>query len=330
MSPKKDKQSKEESTTKKKKQPKEKTFWKNFNEKILKPIGKAFLVILKFIWIIIKDVAKVIFAPFVYTGKLIGKLSKFMKTKGPHALTEEDKDFLSLIPTFYFMLTFSVTIIFVIFSEEIVAAFWSKIFSKGVGENIVWFFTWLGRGLAWFFVQIGKGIWWFVLAFGDLLNVHPFPSIIIILVLIILLAGLILILYYAPFTQKLIQSIKNFFTNIKSIPRKIADFFINTHDKIRTFVLNKLIGKQYVETKSKTFFWSTTLVEVIVTILFLVITLILGIVKVMGEWVLAETLKFAAYATGLLFVFVGIFSTWFFIRILGIATKTSGRFNIVE
>ncbi|MHA1686846.1 MAG: hypothetical protein ACTSYD_10670 [Candidatus Heimdallarchaeaceae archaeon] len=312
------------------KEKKERKFWKNFKEKVLKPMGKAFIVFLKFIWIILKDVAKVILAPFWYTGILIVKLSRFMKTKGSHPLTEEDKEFLSLIPTFYFMLTFCVTIIFIIFSEEVISAFWSKIFSASVGENLKWFFGWLGNGLAWFFVSIWNGLKWIVVSFGDLLNVHPFPSIIILLVLIILVAGLVLLLYYAPFTQKVITSIKNFFNNLAEIPKKIGRFFVRMHQKIKNFVLKRIVGEQYLETKNKTFFWSTTLVEIIVTILFLVITLVMGILKLMGDWVLSETLKFTAYTTGLLFIFVGIFSTWFFVRVLGVSTQTSTRFNVAE
>jgi len=100
------------------------------------------------------------------------------------------------------------------------------------------------------------------------------------------------------------------------------------HEKWKNFVLKKMIGEYYINEKSKNFFWTVTLVQLIITAIIVAITLIQGISRLLGEWELAETLKFFAYVTVLLFLFVGIISTWFFVRILYLATKSSGRFSI--
>ncbi len=290
-------------------------------------VGKFFYVI----WKIIYAVLKFVFAPFWYTGLLVVYVYRFLKERGDHALTEDDKKFLSIIPTMFFMLSLSITIIFVLVYFNVFSSIWNWIVSTG-------FWVAIGK----LFYYIGVGIWVaiyaiFVLGFwnglvkplSSVLQGHDWIAVTILLIALIILTGLGIILFHATFMQKFVSKVRNFFKHIGEIPKKIALFFVNIHLKIRMFVLNYIVGKKYVETKSKNFFWATVFTEMVIALLFTVGMFVLAIVyKVTGHWTGEDTLRFGVYVSLIEFAFIGIFSTWFFIRVLGASIQGSDRYSI--
>ena len=162
----------------------------------------------------------------------------------------------------------------------------------------------------------------------------------IVLVALIVLTGIGLLLYYSTFMQKTIRSVRLFINNIAEIPKKIGLFFVNLHNQFREkFVLDILIGKNLISTKSKTFFWIIMFIQVVITIVFVLGAMILGIFNyATGVSSGAETMTYAMFVSFILFLFIGIFSTWFYHKILGTVTrpredldtkeKIPGRFEI--
>ena len=290
-------------------------------------VKKFFLII----WRIIYAVLKVVFAPFWYTGLLVVYIVRFLKERGDHALTEEDKKFLSLIPTLFFMMSLCISIIFILVYFDVFKALWQWFASIGFWKALVNIFVAIGKGI-WIAIEaiFVKGIWQgLVHPLGELLAGHDWISAMILLFALIILAGLGFLLFHATFMQKAVRAVRNFFKYIGEFPKKIAQFFVNIHNKIRHFVLDYLVGKKYVENMSKNFFWGVVLVEMSLALVFTVAMLIVGIIHYATDyWSGAESLKFGVFVSLIDFLFIGIFSTWFFIRILGVSVKGSDRYAI--
>ncbi|MHA1304190.1 MAG: hypothetical protein ACTSQE_07095 [Candidatus Heimdallarchaeaceae archaeon] len=290
-------------------------------------VGKFFLVL----WKIIYAILKVVFAPFLYTGLLAVYIYRFLKERGDHALTEEDKKFLSLIPTLFFMLSLCITIIFVLVYFDVFKNLWEWIAMIGFWSALGNIFIAIGNGI-WFVIEaiFVKGFWnGLVKPLSTLLAGHDWISATILLFALIILAGLGVLLFHATFMQKAVRAVRNFFKYIGEVPKKIALFFVNLHLKLRNFVLDYLVGKNYVETKSKNFFWAVVFVEMSLAIVFTIAMVIVGIIKYATDyWDGAETLKFGVFVSLIDFLLIGLFSTWFFIRVLGVSVKGSDRYAI--
>ncbi|UJG41807.1 MAG: hypothetical protein K9W45_04930 [Candidatus Heimdallarchaeum aukensis] len=290
-------------------------------------VKKFFLII----WRIIYAILKVVFAPFWYTGLLVVYIVRFLKERGDHALTEEDKKFLSLIPTLFFMMSLCISIIFILVYFDVFKKLWEWIATTGFWQAIGNIFVAIGRGI-WIAIEaiFVKGIWQgLVQPLGDLLQGHDWISAMILLFALIILAGLGFLLFHATFMQKTVRAIRNFFKYIGEFPKKIAQFFVNIHNKIRQFVLNYLVGRKYIETMSKNFFWGVVLVEMSLALVFTLAMLIVGIIRyATGYWVGEDALRFGVFVSLIDFLFIGLFSTWFFIRILGVSVKGSDRYAI--
>ncbi len=281
------------------------------------------------IWKVILVVLRFIFSPFIYTGKLMARTYRFLKDRGDHELTNEEKDYLSLIPTMYLMLSISVTIVVVFFTVSFLEELWRVIASFNIWDGIVWFFLAIGKGIAWIFKGIFGGLAALAMLIGELLSIDPFLASFLVLFMMVIVAGLLLLLYQAPFTQKVIAAIRRFVKYIGEFPKKIGLWFKELHDKFKLLVLKYIIGEKLVETKTKNFFFITILWVVIFTIISWVFFAVYAIYTWMGvAWDWRDALGYMVFIFLIEFLMVGIFGTWFFHRMLGIATKHSNRYAI--
>ncbi len=324
MSKKEANKTKKEVKPKKEKKRNRKEFWSKFWSKI----WKGAVLLFKGLWKFIIGIFKYILFPFWYTGVLFVKTSKFLKKRGDQALTDEDKGYLSLIPTLFFMLSLCIVIIFLLFYLEFFDEVVGKITDVGFWAAIGQFFVTLGEGIWWLLQVIFVDFLWemIVVPFGNSLQglqEHHWVSALILLVGIILLSGLSILLYNLAKNNNFMKKIGHGITVVILFPKKI-------HDKIREdVVLKYLIGKKRIETKSKNFFWVTVFIQTLITFVFFIFALVLGIYNYAKDiWSGIEVLQFSVYASLILFLFVGIFSTWFFNAVLGVSTKDSDRFTI--
>ena len=80
-----------------------------------KKIWNVVRIFFKGVWKAIKGFCKYILFPFWYTGVLIVKTIKFLKVRNKDPLTEEDKKFLSLIPTLFLSMSLNIAVFFLLF-----------------------------------------------------------------------------------------------------------------------------------------------------------------------------------------------------------------------
>lgn len=315
------KKSNKKTQSKEKKKEKRKEFWSKFWSKIWKGVVLFF----KGLWKFIIGIFKYILFPFWYTGVLFVKTSKFLKKRGDQALTDEDKRYLSLIPTLFFMLSLCIVIIFLLFYLEFFDEVVDKITDVGFWAAVGQFFVTIAEGIWWLLGVIFVDFLWFmiIVPFGDTLQGHHWISALILLVGLILISGLSILLYNLAKTNNFMQKIGHGIAVTALFPKKV-------HNKIREdVVLKYLIGKKRIETRSKNFFWVTVFIQTLITFVFFIFAVVLLIYNyAKGIWTGIEVLEFSVYASLILFLFVGIFSTWFFNAVLGVSTKDSDRFTI--
>lgn len=273
------------------------------------------------IWKFISFFLKIILAPFWFTVVLFIKAIKFLREKGDHLLTDEDKRYLSLIPSLFFMMCVSIIVTFLIFYFGLLDKAIEVITSDGFWPAVGLFFTQIGLGIFWLlkvvFVDFLYGM--IIQPFGDFMqNANYFWATLIIVIIIILLVGLGLMMYHLMKTQKLIKAIGRFFKKIWSYPK-------SAHNWIREkVVLKYLVGEKYVATKPKSFFWGVVLIQFIITIALFILAIVLGVVNyIQGIWIGPDIFEYSLVVAGILFLVIGIFSTWFFVRVYAIATKVS-------
>ncbi len=311
--PKREKKKRRDKPKKEKKQ-REGKFWQSTKE------------FFKGLWKFISFFLKIILAPFWYTGVLFVKSIQFLKERGDHALTDKDKKYLSLIPALFFMMCISIIVVFLIFYfqllDETIEVITDVGFWAAVGD---------------FFVRIGNGIWWLlqivfvtffwemiIVRFADFMtNENFYWATLILIVIVVVGTGLGILMYHAMKKRTIIIAISKFFKKIWSYPKKAFDY---VREKI---ILKYIIGQKYIETRSKNFFWGTTLIQFILTMIIFLFSLGLGIYNyIIGTWDGAAILRYSLILAVLLFVFIGIFSTWFFIRVFGVATAESEKYTI--
>ena len=280
----------------------------------------------KGLWKFISFFLKIILAPFWYTGVLFVKSIQFLKERGDYVLTDKDKKFLSLLPALFFMMCISIIVVFLIFYfqllDDTIAIITDLGFWAAVGD---------------FFVRIGNGIWWLIQIifvtffwemviqrFADFMTNDNFYWATLILILIVIVGtGLGILMYHAMKTRTIIKAIARFFKKIWSYPKRGLDFI---REKI---VLKYIVGENYIKTRSKNFFWVTVLIQFILTAVVFVFSIILGIYNYITEvWRGADILRYSLILGVLVFLFIGLFSTWFFIRVVGVVTKESEKYTV--
>lgn len=280
----------------------------------------------KGLWKFISFFLKIILAPFWYTVVLFVKAIKFLKERGDHPLTEKDKKYLSLIPALFFMMCISIIVIFLIFRYGLLDKIIEVLTTVGFWAAIGQFFTSIGLGI-WGLLQIIFVTFLYemiIQPFGNFMqDQNYYWATLIIIVLIILITGLGILIYHALKSRTIIKAIGRFF-------KKIAQYPKDLHTKIREkIILKHLVGEKYIKTMSKNFFWGTVLIQTILTAIIFVFSIVLGIyLYVIGEWVGSEILNYSLIVGVLMFLLIGIFSTWFFVRVLGIATKDSEKYTL--
>ena len=273
------------------------------------------------IWKFISFFLKIILAPFWYTVVLFVKAIKFLREKNDDLLTNEDKSYLSLIPSLFFMMSAGIIIAFLIFYFDLLDEAIEVITSDGFWPAVGHFFYQIGLGILFVlkvvFVDFLYGM--IIQPFGDFMqNANYFWATLIIIIIIILLIGLGIMIYHLMKTQKIIKAIGRFFKKIWQYPKK-------AHNWIREkVVLKHLVGEKFVTTKPKSFFWGVVLIQIILTAALFILAIVLGVVNyIQGIWVDADILEYSLVVAGILFFLIGIFSTWFFVRVFAVATKVS-------
>jgi hypothetical protein len=280
----------------------------------------------KGLWKFISFFLKIILAPFWYTGVLFVKSVQFLRERGDYALTDKDKKFLSLIPALFFMMCVSIIAIFLILYFELLDETIKVITDIGFWAAVGDFFTRIGMGIYWLLQIIFVTFFWemIIKRFGDFMQAENYYwATLIIIVIVIVGTGLGILMYHAMKTRTIIKAIGRFFKKIWSYPKRAFNYI---REQI---ILKYLVGQKFIDTRSKNFFWVTVLIQFILTILIGIFSLVLGIYNyVVGTWDPEAILRYSLLLAGLLFIFIGVFSTWFFIRVFGVTTEESEKYTI--
>lgn len=296
-----------------------------------KKIWKGVKLFFKGVWKLFKGFFKYVLFPFWYTGVLILRTVKFLKVRNDDPLTKDDKNFLSLIPTLFFTMSLSIAIVFLMFRfevfDDIIDLFLNNQFWAAIGQ---------------IFVTLGEGIWWwvqviFVNFFYNLIIVpitsaltgHDWITAVVLLGGLILLTGLSILIY--NFSKR-----SDFFKRIGKALKKVFLLPKKFHDYLREeVVLKHFVGQRYIENRTKKFFWLNVLMQSILSLLFGIFSLYLGISKYFlykggdleNGWDGLEVLNYALFASLILFLLIGIFSTWFFSLVHGVSTMSDEEYE---
>lgn len=276
------------------------------------------LLFLKGIWLVIKFILKYILFPFWITGVLLVKWFKFLRFRSKGPLTDDDKNFLSLIPHTFFMMGVIIVLFYLLFYLDVFdlsknltePSFW-----KAVGT---WFLD-LWNGFVWLINIIFVTFLWnmIVIPFANVLSAHQWVSAAILLAAVIVGGGLIILFYNLIKKGKVIIWLKKIFG-------RFNEWILKTHRSVKEFNLKYLVGEKYVLTRSKNFFWTNVMFQTIITIAFFVFAIYMGVQRffaTVDPWTEGDVLRFAAYAGAILFVGVGIFATWFFTIVHGVSSE---------
>ncbi len=288
-------------------------------------------IFFKGVWKVIKGFFKYVLFPFWYTGVLIVRTIKFLRVRNEQSLTEEDKNFLSLIPTLFFSMSLSIAVVFLLFYfqvfDDIIDLFLNDQFWAAIGQ---------------IFVVIGEGIWWllqviFMDFFYELIIVpitsaltgHDWITAVVLLGALIILSGLGILIYNFAKRSTLFERIKQALKKVFILPKRF-------HDYLREeFVLKHLVGQRYIENRTKKFFWLNVLIQSILTLLFSIFSLYLGISKyflyrdgdLVNGWDGLDVMRYALFASLILFLLIGVFSTWFFSFVHGVSTMSDEEYE---
>ncbi len=301
---------KEKKQKEKKVKVREKTFWQI--------VWSGILVFLKIIWKIIKFILKYILFPFWITGVLLVKWYKFLRFRSDEPLTREDRNFLSLIPHTFFMIGLTIFLFYLLFYLDVFEET-KNLIDPGFWASIGSWFVDLGQGIYWLLDVIFVKFLWemIVLPFSGILSSHQWVSAAVLLAVVIVGGGLLILLYNLIKKGKLIIWLKKVFGGF-------TDWIKSTHQKVKNFVLKYLVGEKYIDTRSKNFFWTNVALQLLVTVVFFVFAIYMGIQKYFNDpinpWGEGDVLRFAAYAAAILFIGVGIFATWFFTIVHGVSS----------
>jgi hypothetical protein len=288
-------------------------------------------IFFKGVWKVIKGFFKYVLFPFWYTGVLMVKTVKFLRIRNEKPLTVEDKNFLSLIPTLFLSMSLSIAVVFLLFYfqvfDDIIDLFLNDQFWAAIGQ---------------IFVVIGEGIWWLLLVifrdfFYELIIVpitaaltgHDWITAVVLLGGLIILSGLGILIYNFAKRSTLFERIKKALKKVFLLPKRF-------HNYLREeVVLKYFIGHRYIENRTKKFFWLNVLIQSILTLLFAIFSLYLGISKYFlyrggnleTGWDGLDVMRYALFASLILFLLIGIFSTWFFSFVHGVSTMSDEEYE---
>jgi len=289
-------------------------------------IWAGILFVLKILWKILKFFLKYVLFPFWYTGSLYVRTFKFLRVRSNDKLTKEDKNYLSIIPTLFFMTAVCIIIIYLLYILILYLDrnynFFTEALETIQDEN---FWVAIGRWIAsvaiWLYIYILAPIGRFIRddifgSFQNLFAEHQWIGTLVILAILVVGTGLLVLLINIIKKGKIFKAIKKFFIKIK-------DGIVKGHEAIKRFVLKYIVGEKYVETRTKNFFWINVLLQMLITFVFFIFSmwLVVYYYLVLGEWVQADIGRFASYASAILFAGVGIFATWFFNIVHGVSTS---------
>ncbi len=298
---------------------------------VRKKIWNGVKIFFKGVWKVFKGFFKYVLFPFWYTGVLMVKTMKFLRVRNEQTLTEEDNNFLSLIPTLFFSMSLSIAVIFLLFYfqifDDIIELFLNDQFWAAVGQ---------------IFVVVGEGIWWLlqvifvdffygliIVPITSVLTGHDWITAAVLLGGLIILSGLGILIYNFAKRSTLFERIKQALKKVFLLPKRF-------HDYLRVeVVLKHLIGQRYIENRTKKFFWLNVLIQSILTLLFAIFSLYLGISKYFifkggdleNGWNGLEVMRYALFASLILFLLIGIFSTWFFSFVHGVSTMSDEEYE---
>ncbi|MHA1258603.1 MAG: hypothetical protein ACTSRO_03005 [Candidatus Heimdallarchaeaceae archaeon] len=285
-------------------------FWKN--------LGKGLLTFFVKIGKCIKAFFKYCLFPFWYTGVLFVETFKFLRTRNDEPLTDKDKNYLSLIPTLFFMFGICILLLYLLFATPVFETTKELIQNQSFWQSVGQWFIDLWNGFVELLKIIFVDFFWgmIVQPFADVLSTHQWVSAFILLIAVILVIGLSILIYNFAKRGKIFIILRDFF---QKIGRKIKQ----GHEAIKRFVLKYLIGERYILTRSKNFFWTNVLLQFILTIIFIIFSIYLVVQQYqLGNWdTSVEIMNFAAVAAGMLFLLVGVFATWFFTLVHGVSTS---------
>ena len=256
---------------------------------------------------------------------------KFLRVRNEQTLIEEDKNFLSLIPSLFFSMSLSIAVVFLLFYfqvfDDIIDLFLNDQFWEAIGQ---------------IFVVIGEGIWWllqiiFVDFFYGLIIVpitsaltgHDWITAAVLLGGLIILSGLGILIYNFAKRSTLFERIKQALKKVFLLPKRFHDYLR------KDVVLKHLVGQRYIENRTKKFFWLNVLIQSILTLLFAIFSLYLGISKYFiykggdleNGWDGLEVMRYALFASLILFLLIGVFSTWFFSFVHGVSTMSDEEYE---
>lgn len=294
-----------------------------------KKIWNGIKLFFKGVWKAIKGFCKYILFPFWYTGVLFVRTIKFLRVRNKESLTEEDKNYLSLLPTLFFNMSLAIAVIFLLFKYEV----FDTIINFFINEEF-----WYAVGQM--FVEIGNGIWWLIKVifyeFFYLMIINPlaielgdnlFWSSAILLGGLVILTGLGILIYNLSKRSKLMEKIGAFLKKLFLLPKRFHDYFR------KEIVLKYLIGERYLENRKKNFFWTNVLMQAILTLAYFIFALYLGISQYVihldtGEgWGGNDILRYAIFSSLILFGFIGVFATWFFTLVHGVSTMSDEEYE---
>ena len=280
-------------------------------------IGRGFIAFFKGVGKVIKGFFKYCLFPFWYTGVLFEKTFRFLKTRSDEPLTKEDKNYLSLIPTLFFMFGLCILIIYLLFATPVFEETKELIENESFWQSVGQFFVDLWNGFVNLLEIVFVDFFWnmIVIPFADLLSSHHWVSAFVLLFAVILVVGLsILVINFAK-KGKIFIFLGNFFG-------KIGRGIKKAHEAIKRFVLKYLIGERYIKTRAKNFFWTNVLLQFILTLIFIVFSIYLVVEQYQaGVWDSKAIMNFAIVAAGMLFLLVGVFATWFFSLVHGVSSS---------
>ena len=300
------------------------------NNVVGKKIWNGAKIFFKGVWKVIKGFCKYVLFPFWFTGVLFVRTIKFLRVRNKESLTEEDKNYLSLLPTLFFNMSLAIAVIFLLFKYEV----FDTIINFFINEEF-----WYAVGQM--FVEIGNGIWWLIKVifyeFFYLMIINPlaielgdnlFWSSAILLGGLVILTGLGILIYNLSKRSKLMEKIGAFLKKLFLLPKRFHDYF---REEI---VLKHLIGERYLENRKKNFFWTNVLMQAVLTLAYFIFALYLGIsqyfiylVNSTEGWGGNDILRYAIFSSLILFGFIGVFATWFFTLVHGVSTMSDEEYE---
>jgi len=280
-------------------------------------VGRGFVAFFKGVGKIIKGFFKYCLFPFWYTGVLFEKTFRFLKTRSNKPLTEEDKNYLSLIPTLFFMFGLCILVLYLLFATPVFEETKKLIENESFWQSVGQWFVDLWNGFVDLLQIIFVNFFYekIIDPFADLLQSHHWVSAFVLLIALILVIGLsILIINFAK-KGKIFIFLGNLF-------KKIGRGIKKGHEAIKKFVLKYLVGERYVKTRPKNFFWTNVFLQFVLTLLFIVFSIYLVVEQYQaGVWDSKAIMNFAIVAAGMLFLLVGVFATWFFSLVHGVSSS---------